>query len=305
MKILLTGSTGMVGRNILENAKSCNYEFIIPSKKELDLRIYETVFSYLKECRPNIVIHSAGRVGGIKANINNPIEFLSDNLQMGVNIILASFKLEIDKLINLGSSCMYPREGPNPLKESSILTGRLEPTNEGYALAKIVAQRLCKYIYEENSDYNYKTIIPCNLYGRYDNFNPDSSHLISSIIRKVDNAMENNTDVEIWGDGNARREFMYVDDLVDAIYFAIEHYDLIDDSMNIGLGHDYSINDYYKKVGEIMRFNGNYYHNLNMPIGMQQKLVSIEKQNNLGWKPNYNLEDGLKKIIKYYFESIK
>jgi len=305
MKILLTGSTGMVGRNILENAKSCNYEFIIPSKKELDLRIYETVFSYLKECRPNIVIHSAGRVGGIKANINNPIEFLSDNLQMGVNIILASFKLEIDKLINLGSSCMYPREGPNPLKESSILTGRLEPTNEGYALAKIVAQRLCKYIYEENSDYNYKTIIPCNLYGRYDNFNPDSSHLISSIIRKVDNAMENNTDVEIWGDGNARREFMYVDDLVDAIYFAIEHYDLIDDIMNIGLGHDYSINDYYKKVGEIMRFNGNYYHNLNMPIGMQQKLVSIEKQNNLGWKPNYNLEDGLKKIIKYYFESIK
>ena len=268
MKILLTGSTGMVGRNILNHPTNRNFEFICPNRAELDLTNYDTVTRFFRKCKPDMVIHAAGKVGGIKANINNPVEFMVDNLQIGVNVVLSAFHLSIKKLINLGSSCMYPGECKNPLKEDAILTGQLEPTNEGYALAKIVAQRLCDYIYKEKPESNYKTIIPCNLYGRFDNFDPNTSHLIPAIIRKTDQAIESNTEIKIWGDGNVRREFMYAGDFADAIYFCIDNYDLLDNIMNIGLGYDYTINEYYEKVGKLMQYNKKFMHNLDMPIGM-------------------------------------
>ena len=305
MKILLTGSTGMVGRNILDHPDSKNYKFICPTRSELDLTNYDNVIHNFRRYNPDMIIHAAGKVGGIKANIDNPVSFLVDNLQMGVNVILSSFKLKIKKLINLGSSCMYPRKGQNPLNEKTILTGQLEPTNEGYALAKIVSQRLSDYIYRENPEIKYKTIIPCNLYGRYDDFNPVTSHLIPAIVSKTDQAIQSKSDIEIWGEGNSRREFMYAGDFANAIYFAIRNYELLETTMNIGLGYDYSINEYYNKVGKLMHYNGEYYHNLAMPDGMRQKLVSIEKQKKVGWEPVFNLEEGLKKIIEYYYEFIK
>jgi GDP-L-fucose synthase len=305
MKILLTGSTGMVGKNILHNSLRTKYEFVCPSRNELDLRNYQYVLKYFNKIKPDMVIHAAGTVGGIKANISHPVSFLVDNMQMGVNVILAAYNHQIKKLINLGSSCMYPKDGQNPLTEDSILTGQLEPTNEGYALAKIVAQRLCNYIFKENNKFNYKTIIPCNLYGKYDDFNPETSHLIPAIIRKTDEAIENKSDIEIWGDGKAKREFMYAGDLSDALFFAIENYEIMDAIMNIGLGYDYTINEYYKKVAELMQYSGKFIYDLEMPSGMKQKLVSIQKQKKIGWNPSYSLEEGLEMTIKYYYKYIK
>jgi GDP-L-fucose synthase len=305
MIILLTGSTGMVGKNILDSPASNNFDFICPTRKELDLTNGFSVNNYIKKTNPDLIIHAAGRVGGIKVNNSNPISFLVDNIQVGLNVIISAFQNNINRLINLGSSCMYPKDAINPLIESSILSGKLEPTNEGYALSKIVTNRLCNYITEQKSDKNYKTIIPCNLFGKFDDFNLDSSHLIPAIIRKVDQAIENRSNIEIWGDGQSRREFMYAEDLARAIYFIIDNYNLIDTTMNIGLGYDYSINEYYKKVAELMNYNGEFVHNNKMPSGMKQKVVSIEKQNKLGWKPIFNLEDGLLKTIEYYYKFVK
>lgn len=305
MKILLTGSTGMVGRNIFDHPDSTVYEFICPSRNELNLLKYDEVDKALKEYKPEMIIHAAGKVGGIKANVENPIKFLTDNVQMGINIILSAYENRVSKLINLGSSCMYPREAMNPLEENSILSGQLEPTNEGYALAKIVAQRLCNYIYKERPTLNYKTLIPCNLYGKYDDFSSGQSHLIPAIIRKVDEAIKSNTNIEIWGDGKARREFMYAGDLANVIYFSIDNYSFLDNTMNIGLGYDFSVNEYYEKIAKLMNYNGGFVHNLDMPAGITQKLVSVVKQKKIGWEPTYELEEGLKKTIDYYYKEVK
>ena len=295
----------MVGRNILSHPESNNNEFICPTSRELNLVKYDNVERAIKKYNPDMVIHAAGKVGGIKANVENPIKFLTDNIQMGVNIILSAYENRIPKLINLGSSCMYPREAKNPLEENSILKGYLEPTNEGYALAKIVAQRLCSYIYKERPALNYKTLIPCNLYGKFDDFNPEQSHLIPAIIRKVDEAINSNSDIEIWGDGKARREFMYAGDLANAIYFILDKYDSLDNTMNIGLGYDYTIIEYYEKIANLMGYTGKFIHNYNMPVGMPQKLISVKKQEKLGWEPKYNLEKGLKKTIDYFYKHVK
>jgi len=305
MKILLTGSTGMVGKNILEHSDSNQFEFLCPFRDELDLTNYDDIVVYYAQHLPDIIIHAAGKVGGIQANIRNPVEFLADNLQMGLNVILSAERAGIRKLINLSSSCVYPRDALNPLKENSVLTGELEPTNEGYALAKIVTQKLCEYINKERSEFNYKTLIPCNLYGRYDNFNSSNSHLIPAIIKKIDLAIEKKSNVEIWGDGSARREFMYTGDLADAIYFIIHNYDMIPSVMNIGLGFDHSIEEYYKAIANVMKYKGKFIYNLDKPIGMNQKLVDVEKQNRLEWKPKFSLEDGLKKTLEYYYKKIK
>ena len=182
MRVLLTGGTGMVGRNIKEHQNACNYCVLTPSRKELDLTNREQIRSYLKTNIPEYIIHAAGLVGGIHANIANPSKFLIENLEIGCNLISEAARIGVKNIINLGSSCMYPKNGPNPLKEEYLLNGFLEPTNEGYAIAKIAAQRLCDYLKIEDNSRNYITLMPCNLYGKYDNYNPKRSHLIASII---------------------------------------------------------------------------------------------------------------------------
>ena len=188
MKILLTGGSGMVGRNILEHEKIKSHDFIAPSSKELDLLDPESIKVFLNAQKPDLVIHAAGKVGGIQANIDNPIGFLVDNLKMGTDLIYSSFNIGIPNFINLASSCMYPKDALNPLNEGMILSGKLESTNEGYALAKTISTRLCEYISKEDPSKAYKTIIPCNLYGRFDKFNPKHSHLLPAIIKKIHNA---------------------------------------------------------------------------------------------------------------------
>jgi GDP-L-fucose synthase len=300
-KVLLTGGSGMVGRNVRDHPKSKNWRIFSPTSNELDLTDYGNVLKYIKKIKPGIIIHAAGRVGGINANLSNPVDFLVQNLDIGRNLILAARDSGVIKLLNLGSSCMYPRNAKNPLSEDLILKGELEPTNEGYAIAKIMAARLCEYINYENSKFQYKTIIPCNVYGKYDKFDLERSHLVPAIINKLTKAAaEGLEEVEIWGDGKARREFMYAGDLADAIFCALEDFNNLPKVLNIGIGEDHTINDYYSVVAKVIGYKGEFNHNLEKPVGMLQKLLDVKKQTKWGWKPRTSLYDGVLETYNYY-----
>ena len=303
MSVLLTGASGMVGRNFLEHHEACNFEILAPSGSGLNLLDYATVKEYLINFKPDIVIHAAGKVGGIQANIREPVRFLLENLDMGRNLVWAAHETGIKKLINIGSSCMYPRNAPNPLKEDMILHGELEPTNEGYALAKIAVARLCEYIVRENPEYQYKTLIPCNLYGRWDKFDPSNSHLVPAIIKKVHDAIiANGKEVGIWSSGTARREFMYAGDMADCLVHAIRNFNSLPLSMNVGLGYDYTIDEYYRITAEVIGFKGKFVHDLSKPEGMRQKLVDVSRLKSFGWQAKTSLEEGIEKTYKFYLE---
>jgi len=303
-KILLTGGGGMVGRNLLEVAAARNIEIIAPSSRELDLMDRLAVASYLKYLQPDCIVHAAGRVGGIQANLREPVLFLVQNWDMGQNLVMAARQAGIKQLINLGSSCMYPRNSPNALREEDVLTGALEPTNEGYAIAKCAVARLCEYIQRENPDYRYKTLIPCNLYGRYDKFDPAHSHLVPAIIHKLHRAKEDGVAaVDIWGDGSARREFMYAGDLVNAILIAIERFDTLPNLMNVGLGCDFAVNDYYRAGAQVVGYTGGFEHDLDKPVGMMRKLTDVSRAQDWGWRAQTTLEEGLRATYSYYLES--
>jgi GDP-L-fucose synthase len=304
-KILVTGSNGMVGRNIVEFEKAKNYVLLTPSSKELNLLDRVSINSYLLKHKPDIVIHCAGRVGGIHANMAHPVDFLFQNTQMGLNIIMASYEARIKKFINMGSSCMYPRNAKNPLNEELILQGELEPTNEGYAIAKITSTRLCEYINRENVAFQYKTIIPCNLYGRYDKFNPKHSHMLPAVIKKIHEAKINNlSEIDIWGDGKAKREFMYAEDLADFTYYALENFETMPQNINVGLGIDYTINEYYKAIADVIGFEGKFTHDLSKPVGMKQKLIDDTKLKEFGWKYKTSLKNGIQKTYEYYLREV-
>ena len=305
MKIFLTGGTGMVGRSVLEHSESDRHVFIAPTSQELNLLDREAVRASILREMPDLIIHSGGLVGGIQANIESPVDFLMKNTDMGLNVIFSAASVGIKNLINLGSSCMYPREANNPLSESLILQGELEPTNEGYALAKIVTTRLCEYIVREDSSKNYKTLIPCNLYGRHDKYGETNSHLIPAVIRKIHEAkVAGNEIVTIWGDGSARREFMNTGDLSDFIYFAIDRLNEIPQNLNIGLGHDYSIAEYYRAVASVVGYEGSFEYDLNKPVGMRQKLVDISQLEALGWTYKTELIDGITQAYEFYKEGL-
>jgi nucleoside-diphosphate-sugar epimerase len=301
MKILLTGANGMVGKNILQISLDYRHKFLSPSSLELNLLDSVSVKGYLQLHKPDMIIHAAGIVGGIQANIAQPVKFLVENMQMGLNILTAANDCNIENFINLSSSCMYPRDASNPLSEDLILKGELEPTNEGYALAKATSTRLCEYIVKENSARLYKTIIPCNLFGKFDKFDPNHSHMIPSVIRKLDEANKNNLSaIDIWGDGEARREFMYAEDLADFIFYAIDNFKRMPQNLNVGLGHDYSINDYYQAIATVVGFKGSFKHDLTKPVGMKQKLIDDTRLKGFGWQYKTPLTVGIQKTYDFY-----
>ncbi len=301
MKILLTGAGGMVGKNILYLANEHNHTFLSPNRLDLDLLSVDQVRSYLERHKPDLIIHAAGVVGGIQANISSPVKFLVDNMQMGINLLIEARRCGIGRVLNLASSCMYPRDAANPLSEDLILKGELEPTNEGYALAKVTSTRLCEYICREDASFLYKTIIPCNLYGPFDKFSPENSHMIPAVIRKLHEAkLAKSGSVEIWGDGEARREFMYAEDLADFIFFCLEKYSSLPQNLNVGLGFDYSINEYYSAAAEVVGFNGSFSHDLTKPVGMKQKLIDASLLEEFGWRHKTDLKEGLMKTYKFY-----
>jgi GDP-L-fucose synthase len=296
----------MVGRNLLEHPLAAKWEILKPSSKDLDLRDREAVAAFVRAARPNLVIHAAGQVGGIQANITDPVGFLVNNIDIGRNVILGSFEAGVPAFINLASSCMYPRDHDQPLRESEIMTGQLEPTNEGYALAKIFSTRLCEYIMRINPEVRYSTLIPCNIYGRHDKFDPSHSHLIAAIIAKMTTAQrEGHGEVEIWGDGTARREFMYAGDLADAILRAAEEQQNIPDKLNIGVGIDHTILEYYETVARVLDWKGTFRFDPTRPTGMRRKLNDISQQRSWGWSPSNSLFEGIRKTIQYYREQIR
>lgn len=303
IKILLTGGSGMVGSNLLNNVGIKNFQIYAPTSKDLNLTDYESVCNYIEKINPNIIIHAAGKVGGIQANIKEPVAYFIDNLDMGRNIVLAARKFKIKKIINIGSCCLYPRNQIHPISESLILKGELEPTNEGFALAKIATARLCDYIRREDPSCQYKTIIPCGLYGDFDKFDPSDSHLIPAIIHKVHQAkVKKISRVEIWGDGQARRELMYAADLAEALLKAIHDFDILPDYMNIGLGFDHTINEYYEAVAKVVGFDGEFIHDTSKPVGVGRKLLNIDRQLNWGWSAMHTLSSGIEKTYKYYLQ---
>lgn len=304
MKILVTGSGGMVGRNILEHPDIDSYEVRSPRCTELDLLDSFSLKEYLDKEQPDMIIHAAGIVGGIQANIAQPVKFLVENMQMGLNVLTAAREAGIKRFMNLSSSCMYPRNAPNPLQEELILTGELEPTNEGYALAKVATTRLCEYINKENGSYLYKTVIPCNLYGRHDKFDPKHSHMIPAVVRKLFEAKNaGKEEVDIWGDGLARREFMYAGDLADFIFYAIRNFEKMPQNINVGLGHDYTINEYYAEIAKVVGYQGEFLHDLTKPVGMKQKLIDDSKLEAFGWHYKTSLQEGLKQTFKFFKEN--
>lgn len=302
-KILITGASGMVGKNLTENPVISKYHLLTPSSSELNLLDYQSVKKYLNANTPEVIIHCAGRVGGIQANIKNPVAFLVENWEMGKNVVMAARSIGITQLINMGSSCMYPKNSISPLTENLILNGVLESTNEGYALSKISVAKLCEYIMREDPHLHYKTLVPCNLYGRWDKFNPEYSHMVPAVIRKIHEAKKNNhKSIEIWGDGSAKREFMFAADLADFISYILPKIKDIPSIMNVGLGEDFTVNEYYKIIAEVIGFDGEFNHNLSKPVGMKRKMVSISQQNQIGWKPKYNLINGIEETYKFYLE---
>ena len=304
MRIFISGATGLVGRNVIERLSlENNIELLTPTSSELNLLDYTKVSEYINTHKPDVIIHCAGKVGGIQANMKDLYGFLQANLVMGVNLVKAAKESQIKNFLNLSSSCAYPRNAQNPLSEDQILKGELEPTNEGYALAKITVMKMCEYITNQNSGYYYKTLIPCNLYGKWDKFSPENSHMIPGVIRKIHEAKQNNIDnVEIWGDGEARREFMYAGDVADCICMAVKNIESMPAVMNVGLGHDFSINEYYEIIAKVIGYKGSFTHDLSKPVGMKQKLLNVDKQKNWGWSPKNTLEEGITKTYEFYKE---
>ena len=291
----------MVGRNLVDLARERGLSIVAPTSRELDLRDYAAAVTYLSSVRPDVVIHAAGRVGGIQANIREPAQFLVDNFDLGRNLVLATREARIAKLINLGSSCMYPRNRQTALREDDLLTGKLEPTNEGYAIAKIAIARLCQYISRESPGFSFKTIIPCNIYGPYDTFDPIRSHLVPAVIHKLHLAkVSRRREVEVWGDGAARREFMHAADLAEAILRAVDQFDSLPDLMNVGTGLDYSVDDYYSIAARVVGYQGAFLHDAGKPVGMARKLLDVSRARQWGWSARIGLEEGLQNTYQYY-----
>lgn len=303
MKIFVTGSGGLVGRNVIENLEIARNELLTPRSKDLNLLHYEAILAYIKKNQPDLIIHCAGKVGGIQANMKDMYGFYTENAVMGMNLVRAAKECGVKKFINLSSSCTYPRDYKQPLKEEYTLQAELEPTNEGYALAKLSILKMCEYISKECEGFEYKTLIPCNLYGKYDKFGEKNAHMIPSIIRKIHQAKENNApSVEIWGDGNARREFMYAGDLADCIAYCLENWKKVPVLMNVGLGYDYTVNEYYEAVKKMLGYTGEFTHDLTKPVGMKQKLLDVTRAKEIGWTAKTSLEEGVMQTYEYYLK---
>ena len=303
MKIFVTGSSGLVGHNVIDNDEILKHTLLIPRSKELNLMDYDAVSKYIKKNQPDLIIHCAGKVGGIQANIKDMFGFYTENAVMGINLVRAAKKYGVKKLINLSSSCTYPKNYINPLKEEYILKGELEPTNEGYALAKLGILKICEYVSNEDRFLEFKTLIPCNLYGKYDKFDEQTAHMIPSIIRKIYNAKKQNIPtVEIWGNGEARREFMYAGDIADCIAFTINNWEKVPILMNVGLGYDYSVNEYYESIKNLLGYSGTFTHDLTKPVGMRRKLLDVTRAARIGWHAKTSLEDGIRQTYEYFLK---
>lgn len=304
-KIYVAGHRGLVGSAIVRNLQEKGFNNIIcRTHKELDLTNQNEVRRFFEEERPEYVFLAAAKVGGIHANNTYPADFIYENLMIQNNVIKAAHDFEVKKLLFLGSTCIYPKMAPQPIKEDYLLTGSLEETNEAYAVAKIAGLEMCKFFKRQYGD-NFISCMPTNLYGPNDNFNLKNSHVLPALIRKFHEAKVNNSEVvEVWGTGKPLREFLYVDDMADACVFLMENYDG-EQHVNIGTGVEVSIRELAETVKEVVGFEGELLFNTDMPDGTPRKLTTVDKLNGLGWRHKVDLNNGIKMAYEWFLENYK
>ena len=292
-RIYISGHRGLVGEAIKRRFELAGFRnLILRARSELDLTDQLAVDRFFASERPEYVVHAAGRVGGIHANDSRPVDFIRDNLLMGVNVIDAAHRHGARKLLNLGSSCIYPKLAPQPLREESLLTGALEPTNEWYAIAKLAALKMGQ-AYRRQYGFRAITLLPTNLYGPGDNFDLETSHVLPALLRKVHEAHEAQAQsVVVWGSGRPRREFLYVDDLADACVFALQHYD-DGQPINVGWGWDLTIHELAQTIAHVVGFRGQFVFDQSKPDGTPRKVLDTSRLTALGWRPKVDLRSGI------------
>ncbi|MFR7936428.1 MAG: GDP-L-fucose synthase [Clostridium perfringens] len=302
-KIYVAGHRGLVGSAIVRNLEEKGFNNIIcRTHKELDLTNQNEVRKFFEEERPEYVFLAAAKVGGIHANNTYPADFIYENLMIQNNVIKAAHDFEVKKLLFLGSTCIYPKMAPQPIKEDYLLTGSLEETNEAYAVAKIAGLEMCKFFKRQYGD-NFISCMPTNLYGPNDNFDLKNSHVLPALIRKFHEAKVNNSEVvEVWGTGKPLREFLYVDDMADACVFLMENYDG-EQHVNIGTGVEVSIRELAETVKEVVGFAGELVFNTDMPDGTPRKLTTVDKLNGLGWRHKVDLNNGIKLAYEWFLKN--
>jgi len=302
-KIYVAGHRGLVGSAIVRNLQTKGFNNIVcKSHKELDLTNQSEVTNFFEAEKPEYVFLAAAKVGGINANNIYPADFIYHNLMIQNNVIKAAHDFKVSKLLFLGSTCIYPKMAPQPIKEEYLLTGSLEETNEAYAVAKIAGLEMCKFFKRQYGD-NFISCMPTNLYGPNDNYDLKSSHVLPALIRKFHEAKINGSEVvEVWGTGTPLREFLYVDDMADACVFLMENYDE-EQHVNIGTGEEVSIRELAETIKEVVGFKGELQFNTKMPDGTPRKLTTVKKLNDLGWKHKVVFKDGIKLAYKWFLEN--
>ena len=301
--IYVAGHNGLVGRALVRRLELMGFENILTaSRSELDLRDQSDVNEWFGEHRPQYVILAAGLVGGIHANSTRPAEFLYDNMLIHGTVVHASWKADVDKLLYLGSSCVYPRLSEQPIREEALLTGPLEPTNEGYALAKIAGIKMCE-TYRRQYGADFISAMPTNLYGPFDNFDLESSHVIPALMRKFHEAkVSRETQVQIWGTGSARREFLHVDDLADACVFLLDRYNEAQ-HLNVGTGEDLPIADLALLIRDIVHPEAQLVFDPSKPDGMPRRVLDVSRIHGLGWHHEINLDEGLRQTYRWFVDN--
>lgn len=301
-RVWVNGHRGMVGSSLVRRLESEDCEILKSTSDELDLRRQTDVEAWMETQKPDVVFLSAATVGGILANETRPAEFIYDNLMIESNVIHGAWRTGVEKLLFLGSACIYPREAPQPMPEDCLLTGPLEPTNEWYAIAKIAGIKLCQ-AYRKQFGADFISAQPINLYGPGDNFDLESSHVVPALMRKAHEAKAEGRDsMEVWGSGNPMREFLYVDDVADALVFLMERYSG-DVQMNVGWGKDMSIRELAETIVRIVGFEGELVFDASKPDGIPRKLLDTTRLSGLGWKAATSLEEGLEKTYAWFLEN--
>ncbi|WP_417796286.1 GDP-L-fucose synthase family protein [Terasakiella pusilla] len=300
-KIWVAGHSGMVGSALVRRLAAEDCELLLVDHRDLDLRCQDATNAWMSAMKPDVIFIAAAKVGGIAVNASQPGQFFYDNMMIEANIIEQARRLETEKLMLLGSSCIYPRACTQPMTEDSLFKGELEPTNVGYAVAKIAGVTMCQ-TYAQQYGCNFISALPTNLYGVGDNFDPLSSHVVSAMIRKVYEAKQSGGRVEIWGTGRARREFMYVDDAADGLVFLMKYYDQ-PDVINVAGGQEVSITQLYDLVCDVVGYKNEPVYLTDKPDGMPRKLLSSDKIANFGWRPSLHLSDGLAKTYDWFLQT--
>jgi len=301
-KVYVAGHRGLVGSAIVRALRSNGYRnLLLRTSKELDLRDSAAVQSFFQQNRPDYVFLAAAKVGGILANSKYPAEFICDNLMIQTNVIHSAYLAGVKKLLFLGSSCIYPKHAPQPMREDHLLTGPLEPTNEPYAVAKIAGIKMCQ-AYNRQYGTRFISVMPTNLYGPNDNFDLETSHVLPALIRKFHEARENQSPyVVVWGTGRPRREFLHVDDLAEACLFLMDHYDE-DEPINIGTGEDLTISELVGIIKDVVGYLGEVKYDTSKPDGTPRKLLDVSRIRKLGWSPKIGLEEGIRMTYAWHKE---